>query len=103
MATVAPPLPSTHRRVKPIADSQRRVAQALLLLACAALVVFLLAPLASILVKSVQDKDGAFIGLAQFRAYLGSPALLESAWNTLWIATVVTLITIPHAFTYAYA
>jgi len=50
MATVAPPLPSTHRRVRPIADSQRRIAQALLFVACAVLVLFLLAPLASILV-----------------------------------------------------
>src|SRR4029079_4264988 len=35
--------------------------------------------------------------------YLQSGALLESAWNTLWVASVVTLITIPLAFTFAYA
>ena len=34
-----------------------------------ALVLFLLAPLVAILVKSVQDKDGAFVGLLQFREY----------------------------------
>jgi iron(III) transport system permease protein len=101
--TVAQPLPAPSRRAKAAVDGQRRVAQALLLLACAALVVFLLAPLAAILVKSVQDKDGTFVGLAQFRAYLQSGALLESAWNTLWVASVVTLITIPLAFTFAYA
>ena len=103
-AGVARSLPvPPHGRVKPVVDGQRRIAQALLIVACAALVVFLLAPLAAILVKSVQDKDGTFAGLGQFRAYLQSGALLESAWNTLWVASVVTLITIPLAFTFAYA
>ena len=64
---------------------------------------FLLVPLASILVKSVQDKDGAFVGLAQFREYLQSPSLLESAWNTVWVASVVTFVTVPLAFMFAYA
>ncbi|HEX6136093.1 MAG TPA: putative 2-aminoethylphosphonate ABC transporter permease subunit [Casimicrobiaceae bacterium] len=104
MATVAPPLPApSDGRIRPIADPQRRLAQGLLLLACAALVLLLLAPLAAILVKSVQDKDGAYVGLAHFRSYLQSPALLASAWNTLWVATAVTLITVPLAFTFAYA
>jgi ABC-type Fe3+ transport system permease subunit len=42
-------------------------------------------------------------GLAHFREYLQSPSLLESAWNTVWVASVVTLITVPLAFTFAYA
>ena len=103
MATVAPPLDASAQQIRPIADPQQRLAQALLLVACAALVLFLLAPLASILVKSVQDKDGAFVGLAQFREYLQSPSLLESAWNTVWVASVVTFVTVPLAFMFAYA
>ena len=50
MATVAPPLAASAQQIRPIADPQQRLAQALLLVACAALVLFLLAPLASILV-----------------------------------------------------
>ena len=46
-----------------------------------------------ILVKSVQDKDGAFVGLHQFREYFASPVAAQSIWNTLWVATVVTAIT----------
>jgi iron(III) transport system permease protein len=104
MATVAPQLSAPSQgRIRAIADPQQRLAQGLLLAACAALVLFLLAPLAAILVKSVQDKDGAFVGLAHFRSYLESPSLLQSAWNTVWVATVVTLITVPLAFTFAYA
>ena len=57
---------------------------------CAALALFLLGPLFMILVKSVQDKDGAFVGLLQFREYLATPRLRQSIWNTLWVALVVT-------------
>jgi iron(III) transport system permease protein len=84
-------------------DWPQRLAQALLLLACSALVLFLLAPLAAILVKSVQDRSGAFVGLAQFAEYFRSASQLESAANTLVVAIMVTLITLPLAFTFAYA
>ena len=70
---------------------------------CALLALFLLAPLAAILVKSVQDKSGAFVGLLQFREYFATPALQSSIWNTFWVAMVVTGITVPLAFAYAYA
>jgi iron(III) transport system permease protein len=101
MATVAqsPALAGPPR----IVDGQRRIAHALLLLACAALVVFLLAPLAALFSKSVEDRSGAFVGLAHFRDYLTSPALVDSAANTLFVAVLVTLITVPLAFTFAYA
>ena len=82
---------------------QERLALGLLVACCAALAFFLLGPLLMILVKSVQDKDGAFVGLAQFRDYLGTPALRQSIANTLWVALVVTAITIPLAFGFAYA
>lgn len=88
---------------RPAADSEARLAQALLLAACAFLVAFLLAPLLLILIKSVQDKGGAFVGLAQFREYLQSPALIDSAINTVLVALAVTLITVPLAFAFAYA
>nr|MBA3506593.1 putative 2-aminoethylphosphonate ABC transporter permease subunit [Betaproteobacteria bacterium] len=55
------------------------------------------------LVKSVQDKDGAFVGLDLFRAYLATPALRQSIWNTLWVASAVTALTVPLAFVFAYA
>ncbi len=89
--------------VKPVAHWQDRLAQSLLLICCAALALFLLAPLFMILVKSVQDKDGAFVGLLQFQDYFGTPRLRQSIWNTLWVALAVTGITIPLAFTFAYA
>jgi iron(III) transport system permease protein len=104
MTTAAPPLPSLPRgRVKPLAHWEDRLAQGLLLASCAVLAVFLLAPLAMILVKSTEDRSGAFVGLQLFREYLQNAALRDSAFNTLWVGLVVTAITVPLAFTFAYA
>ena len=102
VTTVVAPLPS-RGRVKPLANWEDRLAQGLLLASCALLAVFLVAPLAMILVKSTEDKSGAFVGLQLFREYLQNAALRDSAFNTLWVALVVTAITVPLAFTFAYA
>jgi iron(III) transport system permease protein len=80
-----------------------RVGNALLLLAGIALAVFLLAPLAAILVKSVENRAGDFVAFANFEAYFRTPALLRSIWNSVWVSSAVTLVTIPLAFTFAYA
>ena len=56
--------------VSPYVHWQDRLAQGLLLVCCMALCVFLLAPLATILIKSVQDKSGAFVGLLQFQDWV---------------------------------
>ncbi len=103
-ATASAPGPvAAGRVVRQALHWQERLALALLVACCAALAFFLLVPLFMILVKSVQDKDGAFVGLLQFRDYLGTPALRQSIFNTLGVALVVTGITIPLAFTFAYA
>jgi len=90
-------------RIKPLVGGEDRFAQVLFVAACATLALFLLAPLAMILVKSVQDKDGGFVGLALFSSYLATPALQQSIWNTLWVASAVTALTVPLAFIFAYA
>ena len=104
MSTPAASLPLPSRSVvKPRTHWQDRLAQTLLILCCAMLALFLLGPLFMILVKSVQDKEGAFVGFAQFTEYLATPRLRQSIWNTLWVALIVTAVTIPMAFTFAYA
>src|SRR5437660_2769956 len=103
MATAAAALPPPLPAVRRVHHWQERLAQGLLVACCAALALFLFAPLFMILVKSVQDKDGAFVGLLQFQQYFQTPALRQSIVNTLWIATVVTGVTVPLAFMYAYA
>ena len=80
-----------------------RIGNALLLVAGVALAIFLLAPMATILAKSVENRAGDFVGLANFDTYFRTPALLTSIWNSLWVSALVTAITLPLAFTFAYA
>lgn len=74
----------------------------LLLLAALALTAFLLLPLGSLLLHSLSDSQGAW-SLQQFRAFAKAPGTGTAVWNTLWVAVVVTAITVPLAFLYAYA
>jgi iron(III) transport system permease protein len=67
------------------------------------LLVFLTLPLATLLVKSFEDRAGAFVGLANFVRYVQTPALAYSTGNTLTFAFLTTLITVPLAFMFAYA
>ncbi|HZW71958.1 MAG TPA: ABC transporter permease subunit, partial [Caldimonas sp.] len=80
-----------------------RVAHATIAAIAVALVVFLALPLASILVKAVEDKQGAFVGLRNFATYLATPSLLQSFVNSVWVALLVTVVTVPIAFGFAYA
>ena len=102
MATLAPEPPIVPAVVR-VHHWQERLAQGLLILCAAALALFLFAPLFMILVKSVQDRSGAFVGLLQFREYFATPSLRQSIANTLVVAVIVTGVTVPLAFAYAYA
>jgi iron(III) transport system permease protein len=72
-------------------------AVALLLLA------FLAAPLLALLVKAVQNPQGAFVGMANFASYAKSATLWQSLWNSLWVSALVTVVVVPAAFVFAYA
>jgi iron(III) transport system permease protein len=67
------------------------------------LLVTLALPLYAMLSKSVEAKDGSFIGLANYARYFATPALSYSIWNSLTVALITTLITVPVAFVFAYA
>lgn len=66
------------------------------------LVLTVLLPLWALLSKSFQAADGSFIGLANFQAYFGNPALANSIGNSVWISVVSTVICVLLAFAYAY-
>ncbi len=80
-----------------------RIAHGTLALVALALIVFLALPLGAILMLAVQDDDSRFVGLAHFAGYLFSADLLQSLWNSVWVSALVTVITIPLAFVFAYA
>ena len=60
-------------------------------------------PLYTLLSKSFNNDDGEFIGLANYVEYFSTPALAYSINNSLFIAVLVTLITVSIAFVLAYA
>jgi iron(III) transport system permease protein len=95
-------VPST-RPLRQRAHWTDRIAHGGLLLIVLALVLFLAFPLAAILLKALENASGDFVGLANFVSYLGSPALKQSLWNSVWVASLVTVITLPLAFVFAYA
>jgi iron(III) transport system permease protein len=74
-----------------------------LLVIAALLVAFLALPLIAILAQSVEDAKGHFVGFANFIAYLQTPALRQSLFNSLWVSAVVTVVVVPAAFLFAYA
>lgn len=83
-------------------DWSRHLSGPLLLLAALALALFLLLPLGALLIGSLRDDDGRWT-LQNFVAFAARPGMVQATWNTLWVAALVTLITVPLAFLYAYA
>jgi iron(III) transport system permease protein len=67
------------------------------------LVYFVALPLGAILIQALQSDQGEFVWFTNFVAYAQTPALLGSLWNSLWVSSMVTLIVVPLAFTFAYA
>ena len=67
------------------------------------LLITLAFPLYAIFSKSLQNHAGDFIGFANFVEYFSNPALTYSINNSLFVATITTLITVSLAFTLAYA
>ena len=59
-------------------------------------------PLWALLAKGFEDRDGKFVGLANYTSYFSTPALFDSALNSFHVAAVCTLIVVPLAFFYAY-
>ena len=64
-----------------------RLGHMVLIIIALALLVFLAGPLFSILAQSVESKDGNFVGFDNFIAYMQTPSLKQSLWNSLWVST----------------
>jgi iron(III) transport system permease protein len=77
--------------------------KALLLLAGLGLALFLLAPMAAIFMRAVEDNHGNYVGFVHFVNYFATPALARSVWNSVWVSLVVAGVTVPLAFVFAYA
>ncbi len=85
------------------ADPAQWWAAAALVGVLALLLAFLVAPLLAILQQALQDAQGRFAGAANFVAYAATPALRDSVLHSLGVSLLVTLVTVPGAFVFAYA
>ncbi len=101
--SAALPSPQPLRMSRLALASEAIAARGGVLLLALGLFVFLTVPLASILLRSVDGREGEFVGLANFVTYIGSPGFSLSVGNTLSFALLTTLITVPLSFVFAYA
>lgn len=84
-------------------DSSDRVGQFMLVSYIILFLLFLVLPLGALISKSLENKDGEFIGLANYSLYLQEPALFQSLYNSLFVAIISTIIVVVLAFLFAYA
>lgn len=66
------------------------------------LLVTVLLPLWALLAKAFESHDGRFVGLTNFAQYFANPQLTQSIVNSVWIASVSTILSVFLAFVYAY-
>jgi len=79
------------------------VAAVMLAVLCAIALLLIGLPLLSVLVKSIQDQAGHFVGLRNFEQYASNPSLRQSLGNSLIVCLLTTSITLPAAFLFAMA
>lgn len=60
-------------------------------------------PMANIIGKSLHDGAGLWVGLGNFKTYFTTPSLSVSLWNSLFVSTVTTVISVTLGFFFAYA
>ena len=101
--TLAVPVPAARPRAR-VSLSRDDVLMRVGVVALAAVLLLIVGlPLWSLLAKGFEDREGKFVGLANYVAYFSTPALFDSALNSLHVATATTVIVVPLAFIYAYA
>jgi iron(III) transport system permease protein len=66
------------------------------------LALFVLYPMAKLAWRSLLDTQGAFVGLANYARYFGTPAIASSIGNSLYVSALAMVITVVLAFAYAY-
>lgn len=107
VATVAAPGAAPHpvpgAAVRPKVSREEWIMRAVLVAIALYLVVAILMPLGSLLLRSVEDKDFNFIGFGNYAKFFSTPALFYSIQNSFTVSIVSTVIVVTLAFIYAYA
>ena len=71
-------------RIRPTLSTDQKIMRVGLGLALAFLTVALVLPLGSLLLGAFEDQQGGFVWLVNFAAYVTTPSLVLSAWNSVW-------------------
>ena len=74
----------------------------LLLLLCVWMVAVVILPVGNLLIKSMTDAQGQFVGMANFYTYFASPSLSRSIGNSIQVACYTTVISVTLGFIYAF-
>ena len=85
------------------ATAEVRLQRGLIGLVALWLLIGIVLPLAPLVSRSLSDRNGRFLGLANFVRYFQTPGLALSFGNSLMVAAITTLLAVALAFGYAYA
>lgn len=60
-------------------------------------------PIGALLSRAFYDRDGAFVGLANFVRYATEPGLSIAAWNSVYLSSIATVVVVSLAYPVAFA
>ncbi|MBK5346944.1 putative 2-aminoethylphosphonate ABC transporter permease subunit [Bacillus sp. TH44] len=94
---------STKKKIKRRIGKEEWIQRLLIIGMLLSFFIMLVLPLLQLFTQAFYDKDGAFVGVANFSKYFTTPTLVQSLQNTIWISSATTIISVTLAFAYAYA
>lgn len=86
-----------------LAENEHWVMRLMVALTAAALLAAIALPLWQLVVRSLADNDGQFVGLGNYITYLTNPGLRASLVNSLYVSVISTALAVSAAFAFAYA
>ncbi|WP_008316644.1 putative 2-aminoethylphosphonate ABC transporter permease subunit [Leptolyngbya sp. PCC 6406] len=108
--TTTPNLPALQRAIAHLRPKSQQVATSddwirggLLVVTVLWLVSSVILPLWPLFIRSLQARDGTWIGLGNYARYFNTPSLEASFYHSLYIAFATTVISVVLGFIYAYA
>ncbi|WP_141436314.1 putative 2-aminoethylphosphonate ABC transporter permease subunit [Bacillus cereus] len=94
---------STKKKIKRRIGKEEWIQRLIIIGMLLSFLIMLVLPLLQLFTQAFYDKDGAFVGVANFSKYFTTPTLVQSLQNTIWISGATTIISVTLAFAYAYA
>lgn len=89
------------KRIRPNANNWSQ--NSFILIMILALIFTILLPLGELLIKAVSNRDGNFIGFANFAKYFSTPTLVTSLLNSIRVSIITTVVSVTLGFGFAYA